>query len=41
MDANTFQNLKPTIKQKYSRLKKKIKKKSKEQSCCCDKEEKK
>lgn len=39
MEANTFQNLKPLMKEKYTRIKKKIKKKNKQ--CCCDKEEKK
>lgn len=38
-EKNTFQNLKPNMKEKYARLKKKIKRKNK--SCCCDKEEKK
>jgi hypothetical protein len=33
MEANEFKNLKPLMKEKYTKIKKKIKKKEKE--CCC------
>jgi hypothetical protein len=38
--ANTFENLNPLMKTKYTRIKKKIKSKGKQPACCCDTKEK-